>query len=99
AEAFDGQGPLCRTSAYSGMGTEPVAHQLMEYVEAIWEAEAENPELKEQENELQNQMAAEARERIDELREMRRQARLAAGEDDDDFNDDDYDVEVIYVNY
>lgn len=98
-DALNWQGPVFRISALSGMGTEPVTHQLMEYLEAIWEAEAENPELKEQENELQNQMAAEARERIDELREMRRQARLAAGEDDDDFNEDDYDVEVIYVNY
>lgn len=98
-DALGWEGPVFRISALNQSGTEPITHQLMEYLEEVWEAERDNPELKEQENELQNQMAAEARERIDELREMRRQARLAAGEDDDDFNDDDYDVEVIYVNY
>ena len=45
-------------------------------------------------------MAQEARDRIEELRLAQREARRARGEDDDDnFNEDDYDVEVIYVNH
>ncbi len=45
-------------------------------------------------------MAQEARDRIEELRELQREARRARGDDDDDnFNEDDYDVEVIYVGH
>lgn len=91
-------GPVFRISALNREGTEALSFKIMEHLEAIWEEERENPEARELETERQNQMAAEARERIEELREARRQARLAAGEDDD-FNEDDYDVEVIYVNY
>lgn len=91
-------GPVFRISALNREGTEALSFKIMEHLEAIWEEERENPKARELETERQNQMAAEARERIEELREARRQARLAAGEDDD-FNEDDYDVEVIYVNY
>ncbi len=91
-------GPVFRISALNREGTEALSFKIMEHLEQIWEEERENPEARELELERQNQMAAEARERIEELREARRQARLAAGEDDD-FNEDDYDVEVIYVNY
>lgn len=91
-------GPVFRISALNRNGTNELSFKIMEHLETIWEEERENPEAREREAELQNQMAAEARERIEELREARRQARLAAGEDDD-FNEDDYDVEVIYVNY
>lgn len=91
-------GPVFRVSALHRDGTAALSGKIMDHLEAIWEEERENPEAREREHELQNQMASEARERIEELREARRQARLAAGEDDD-FNEDDYDVEVIYVNY
>lgn len=91
-------GPVFRVSALHRDGTAELSGKIMDYLEAIWIEERENPEARERELELQNQMATEARERIEELREARRQARLAAGEDDD-FNEDDYDVEVIYVNY
>jgi len=87
-----------RVSALHRDGTAALSGKIMDHLELIWEDERENPEARERELELQNQMATEARERIDELREARRQARLAAGEDDD-FNEDDYDMEVIYVNY
>lgn len=97
-DALGWTGPVFRISALNQTGTALISAQAMEHLEEIWEAERENPELREQELALQNQMASEARERIDELRELRRQERLAAG-DDEDFNEDDYDVEVIYVNY
>lgn len=91
-------GPVFRVSALHQQGTAALSGQVMDHLEAIWEEERENPEAREREQELQTQMASEARERIEEVREARRQARLAAGEDDD-YNEDDYDVEVIYVNY
>jgi GTP-binding protein len=97
-DALQWTGPVFRISALHRDGTGPLAGKIMDHLEAIWEEESENPEVRERELELQNQMAQEARERIEELREMHRQARLARGEDDD-FNDDDYDVEVEYVGY
>lgn len=91
-------GPVFRISALHRDGTPALAGRIMDHLEAIWAEESENPEVREREAELQNQMAAEARERIEELRIAMREARLARG-DDDDFNDDDYDVEVEYVGY
>jgi len=92
-------GPVFRISALHRDGTGPLAGKIMDHLEAIWTEESENPEVREHELQLQGQMAQEARDRIEELREMHRQARLARGEEDDDFNDDDYDVEVEYVGY
>jgi len=47
-----------------------------------------------------SQMQLEARQRIEELAETRKQARKAQKEqidNDDDFDDDDFDVEVVYA--
>lgn len=91
-------GPVFRISALHRDGTVPLTGKIMDHLEAIWAEEKENPEVRERELELQNQMAQEARDRIEELRLREREARLSRG-DDDNFNDDDYDVEVIYVNH
>jgi GTP-binding protein len=93
-------GPVYRISALNREGTVPLVGKLMDNLEAVWEEEKTNPEAREREAELQNQMAQEARDRIEELRELQREARRARGDDDDDnFNEDDYDVEVIYVGH
>jgi GTP-binding protein len=93
-------GPVFRISALNRDGTVPLTGKLMDSLEAVWEEEKTNPEAREREMELQNQMAQEARDRIEELREIEREARRARGDaDDDNFNEDDYDVEVIYVNH
>lgn len=89
-------GPVFKISALHRDGTTPLAGRIMDHLEAIWEEETENPERRLHEQELQLQMAQEARDRIEELREAHRAARRAAG-DDDDWNEDDYDVEVEYV--
>jgi GTP-binding protein len=88
-------GPVFRISALHRDGTAPLCGKIMDHVERVWEEERENPELREQELQLQQQMAQEARDRIEELREAWRAAKRASG--DDDFDDDDYDVEVEYV--
>ncbi len=92
-------GPVFRISALNREGTDVIAGRAMDHLEAIWAEERENPEAKERELQLQQQMAQEARARIEELREAWRAAKRARGEDDDDFDDDDYDVEVEYVRY
>lgn len=94
---LDWKGPVFRISALHRDGTAPLAGRIMDHLEGIWAEESESRDARERESNLQLQMAQEARDRIEALREAQREARRAAGEDDDDFNEDDYDVEVEYV--
>lgn len=101
-DALGWEGPVYHIAAASGLGTEALASALMKSLEARWQAEREDPDLKQVEYDFQDKMQAEVRERIDTLREEHRAARKAAKEgeshDDDDFyDDDDDDVEVVYV--
>ena len=67
-------------------------------LESIWQAEDEDPELREQELAFQIKMQDEGRARIAELAERRRQQRIAAKAGAADSDDDDWDdVEVEYV--
>jgi GTP-binding protein len=96
-KALSWQGPVFSVAAINKTGVEPICGQIMEYIEERQMQERETPELAEQETEIQLQMQAEARERIEELAEARRMARLAAKENNDDWDDDDYDVDVEYT--
>lgn len=91
-------GKVFRISAINGEGTKELSGQVLDYLEELWELEADNPELAEREIESQTAMQLEARERIEELRYLHRAERNALKEasDDDDWDEDDYDVEVIY---
>jgi GTP-binding protein len=91
--ALDWQGPVYSIAAISAQGTAALCGDLMTYLEECRAREAADPELAEAERELQSRMQLEARQRIDELRAERSRAPL---EEDDDFNDDDFDVEVEY---
>ncbi|MCW8127476.1 Obg family GTPase CgtA [Microbulbifer halophilus] len=96
-EALDWQGPVFRVAAIRGQGTDVLAGRLMDYLEERRGEEAANPELAEAELEDQRRMQREARERIQELRDVQRgKKRAAHDDDDDDWDDDDYDVEVEY---
>lgn len=90
---LDWQGPVYSIAAISAQGTAALCGDLMTYLEECRAREAADPELAEAERELQRRMQLEARQRIDELRAERSRAPL---EEDDDFNDDDFDVEVEY---
>lgn len=94
---LDWKGPVFRISALHRDGTAPLAGKIMDHLEGIWAEEGESRDARDRESQLQLQMAQEARDRIEALREAQREARRAAGMDDDDFNEDDYDVEVEYV--
>ena len=97
-DSLNWTGPVFRISALHRDGTTQLAGRIMDHLEAVWEEESENPEAREREMQLQLQMAQEARDRIEELREAHRAAKRALGEDDDDdFDEGDYDVEVEYV--
>jgi len=97
-EALNWQGKVFDIAAISQQGTHQVTHAVMERLEDIRQAEELDPELIEIELAEQKQMQQEARDRIEELRQRYRDAKLNnQSADDDDWDDDDYDVEVEYV--
>ncbi len=99
------QGPVFRVSAISSDGTQAVCQQIMNWLDEQRIAQAENPELAEEEAEIRGRMEEEAVERVEAYLERRHGPRVKPAEeleeegedDDDDFDDDDYDVEVEYA--
>lgn len=86
--------------AISGEGTDVLCESIMTHIEAERAAQLENPQLAQQERDVQAAMQAEARDAIAALAEARRRAKEADQEvDDDEWDDewDDGDVEVHYV--
>jgi GTP-binding protein len=97
-DALGWDGPVYRISAINKQGLDRLVLQLQDFLDEKKDAIVQNPELAEAERELRMQIDREARDNLERMRaEMR--ARREAGQDDDwdDFNDDDYDVEVEYV--
>lgn len=92
-EALDWQGPVYEIAAISAQGTAALCGDLMNYLDECRAREAADPELARAEQELQSRMQEEARQRIEELRASQR---ARAADDGEDFDDDDYDVEVEY---
>lgn len=99
-DALNWQGPVYRISAIGKEGTMQVCRDIMELIETRAHEEAEDEEKAREELAIKAQLEAEARERLRTFR-LDQKARRLAGEDvedwDDDFDDDDYDVEVEYV--
>jgi len=96
-DALDWQGPVFFTAAINKTGVEPICGQIMSYLDECALRELEAPELVEQELQCQQKMQAESRERIQQLSIARKAARdREKNHENDDWNDDDYDVEVFY---
>jgi GTP-binding protein len=93
-ERIDWSGPVFAVSALAADGTEALCQRIMQHIEEQRRTEAENPDAAAVEQELQQRMQAEARERISQLAEARRRARYGEAADDDDDEDD---VEVIHA--
>jgi GTPase len=91
--ALDWQGPVYSIAAINAQGTAVLCGDLMRYLEECRAREAADPQLAVAEQEMQSRMQLEARQRIDELRADLRSAAL---EGEDDFDDDDFEVEVEY---
>ncbi len=94
-EKLQWEGPVYQVSAVAAEGTKQLCWDIMERLEACWDAEREDPEVAEHERELQSRMQREARDRIEALR--RRPKTDDSDDDDFDDEDDDHDVEVIYT--
>ena len=95
-EALDWQGPVYEISAIKGEGTDVLCGDLMNYLEELREREAADPELAQADVQLQQRMQEEARQRIADLRAQRRRG-PEVEEEGDDWDEDDYDVDVEYV--
>ncbi|QLE96231.1 Obg family GTPase CgtA [Neptunomonas phycophila] len=96
-DALEWDGPVYRISALAKEGLEPLLMDIQNYLDQRAEAIAADPELLDAENAQRDQISAEARDHIERLREQARARRSGDVLDDDDFDEDDYDVEVEYV--
>lgn len=97
-KAIGWSGPVYKVSALNKEGLEALTWDIMRWIEAKSEAEANDEELAQMEAGLKEAMQQEARVRLEEYKAARK-TRRAQGDDldDDDFDDDDYDVEVEYA--
>jgi len=91
------EGPVYRISALSQQGTDDMMRDIQAFLDRRLEDIEEDPSILEQEQKIREQVDAEARERIEQMRAEMRARREQDDLDDDDFDDDDYDVEVEYV--
>ena len=92
------QGPVFKMSGLASQGTKDLCAGIMDYIDDQRQREAADPELAEQAEARRMEMQSEARRRIEELAETRKNARKqAVAEEQDIDDDDDYDVEVVYA--
>jgi GTP-binding protein len=99
-EALGWTGPVYKISAINAQGVEQMCRDIMQWIEAKNQAEAEDEELAEQERLIKERMQREARENLLAFKAAQRAARKAQGDeedDDDDFDDDDDEAEVYYA--
>ena len=95
-DALNWDGPVYRISALSQQGTDEMMRDIQAFLDQRLDAIEEDPSILDQEQAIREQVDAEARERIEQMRaEMR--AKREQDDLDDDFDDDDYDVEVEWV--
>jgi GTP-binding protein len=94
---LDWQGPVFRISGLASHGTKALCAAIMDYIDGHREEEKADPELAEQAEERRVEIQAQARDRIQELGDSRRNARKQVIEDNDDEDDDDHDMEVVYA--
>ena len=96
-DALDWDGPVYRISAISQQGTEEMMRDIQAFLDQRLDAIEEDPSILDREQEIREQVDAEARQRIEQMRAEMRARREKDDLDDDDFDDDDYDVEVEWV--
>ncbi len=103
-EKLGWEGPVHRVTAINGEGTKQLCYDIMEFIDQLKANIESDPEFAEAEKAMQDAMADEGRERVDALRAAKRAESRAAraankesGIDDEDWDEDDYDVESVYV--
>jgi len=96
-DALNWEGPVYKISALSKLGTDEMMRDIQAFLDQRLEAIEEDSSILEKEQAIREQVDAEARERVEQMRADMRARREGEEVDDDDFDDDDYDVEVEYV--
>lgn len=97
-DGFNWPHPVHVISGVSGEGCELLAFNLMTRLEELAVARREDEAAQEAERAWLDQMAAEAHDRIAQLRTKRRLERQGEfADDDEDLDDDDHGVEVVYI--
>ncbi len=96
------EGPVFKTSGLLEEGTKPVIYYLMDQIEQQKELEVEDPEYAAQVKAFRQQLEEETREQTIAAKDAYRAKRKAQREgledsDEEDFDDEDDDVEIIYV--
>lgn len=91
-EQLEWEGPVYRVSALGGVGTRELCLEILEHLDAVRERERDDPDFAHWEEEMQQRMQQEARERISALRH----GQPDSLDDDFDDDDDDHEVELIY---
>ena len=92
--ALSWEGPVFYISGLASVGTKSLCATIMDYIDDKREQEEADPELLVLADHQRQIIQAEARDRIEDLAIMRRQSRQKSKIDDDE---DDHDVEVVYV--
>lgn len=95
-KGLDWQGPVFEISASERLGTERLSQAVMIHLEELNARIANDPEFAEQEEVARRRLETEAREKVQELAAKARE-RIEEDLDDDDEDDDDIDVEIIYA--
>ena len=92
--ALSWEGPVFYISGLASVGTKSLCATIMDYIDDKRQQEEADPELLVLADHQRQIIQAEARDRIEDLAIMRRQSRQKSKIDDDE---DDHDVEVVYV--
>ena len=92
--ALSWEGPVFYISGLASVGTKSLCATIMDYIDDKRQQEEADPELLVLADHQRQIIQAEARDRIEDLAIMRRQSRQKSKIDDDE---DDHDVEVLYV--
>lgn len=91
--ALSWEGPVFYISGLASVGTKSLCATIMDYIDDKRQQEEADPELLVLADHQRQIIQAEARDRIEDLAIMRRQSRQKSKIDDED----DYDMEVVYV--
>jgi GTP-binding protein len=90
------KGPVFEISALTKQGTVLLTHKIMEHIDDLAQKALEDEEFAlAQQNEL-IKLEEEARLKVQALKAEYLERRHAQSEDDEPFDDDDYDIEMIY---
>jgi GTP-binding protein len=95
-DALGWTGPVYRVSALNKEGVQPLVQDIQAFLDQRALDIQEDPELLEVERNTRLQIDAEARECVEAMREAIR-ARRSGDDDWDDFDDDEFDVDVEWV--